>query len=155
MKNIRLTANSWLALSGVGPSALIFKRTSDYLVLSPLKKETVKTKEQIEKKYGILTEKVRGFDENEVSSHLGFPIKHDSIFPLLGEDELPIYSKTKESEIYFVAGYWVVFYEKYSWSVLFCPKLSILDERKTYGPFRTKIEAEIEAKSLNNKMEKK
>ncbi len=76
----------------------------------------------------------------EFSVH-DFPCKtkpFNSIFDL--KRKLPLYTKTKNSQSFFCAGYYVIHWEDGGHSPSYCPKLITLSRYQFEGPFKTKLE---------------
>jgi hypothetical protein len=86
----------------------------------------------------------------------GYPINIKYPHEIYNIDvDLPLYSKTKASNILYSAGYYCVNFPK-SWIPVFCPKLSTLKAHKYIGPFKTKEEvrktlSEVRKRSMKRK----
>ena len=70
----------------------------------------------------------------------GYPTKHtpyNAVFDV--KHQLPLYSKSPNSDNMYAAGYYCVKFPK-GWVKGFCPKLSTIAENVYQGPFKTVIE---------------
>ena len=82
----------------------------------------------------------------------GYPSKHkayniDTL--VVNEKQVPIYTKSKTSEVIYVAGYYGVHFPQ-RWQGLYGTKLETLQTYEFIGPFKTKAEMSANI-SLNNK----
>jgi hypothetical protein len=73
----------------------------------------------------------------------GYPIIDTDTFKTKERDNLPCFTKTLESKIYFAAGYYGINFDNGGWLDSFCPKLSTLRKYEFIGPFRTEIDVSI------------
>lgn len=60
-----------------------------------------------------------------------------------------IYTKNAKSKSYFCSGFYIIQFNN-GWVSAFCPKLITLERYKYRGPFKTKIEMQVELKKANN-----
>jgi len=70
----------------------------------------------------------------------GYPAKHtpyNAVFDV--KHQLPLYSKSPNSDNMYAAGYYCVKFPK-GWVKGFCPKLSTIAENEYQGPFKTVVE---------------
>ena len=70
----------------------------------------------------------------------GYPAKHtayNAVFDV--KHQLPLYSKSPNSDNMYAAGYYCVKFPK-GWVKGFCPKLSTIAENEYQGPFKTVLE---------------
>ena len=63
-------------------------------------------------------------------------------------DEIPMFAKTENSDVYYAAGWYAINFEK-GWKHGNCPKLSTLITYGYEGPFKTKLELKQRLKVLN------
>jgi len=102
-----------------------------------------------------------GIEENKLGSRGwnvvlsivdGYPSKHkayniDTL--VVGEKQVPIYTKSKTSKVIYVAGYYGVHFPQ-RWQGIYGTKLETLETYEFIGPFKTKAEMSANI-SLNNK----
>jgi hypothetical protein len=74
----------------------------------------------------------------------GHPIDYETPFPIDTShvdynEEVPLYTKTSESDIYYAAGWYAINFEK-GWKHGHGPKYSTLTKYGYKGPFKTEIE---------------
>lgn len=88
---------------------------------------------------------------NEESSKeiFGYPIKHDQYFNETQSDNLVIYTTRPESEVYYIAGWWVIGTESIYRATL-SPKLKTITS-ECVGPFTNKFDCQAEVTRLNKK----
>ncbi len=74
----------------------------------------------------------------------GFPVDFDGPNEvILKGNTLPLFSKKTTSEVYYVAGYFCLYFPK-NIMPAFCPKLSTLETYQFSGPYKTEIEMKAE-----------
>ena len=142
-KMLQLTSNSWLIRSASGSSGILFKKSENYLYLSPSSYLEFESLEEVEKKLGKMTLESRS-DENEVSQIQGYPVKHEHI--QIQSENPPLY--TTGGKLIFSAGYWGLKYPN-GWTIALCPKQKTTQEYESVGPFRTKLELSNHISMLN------
>lgn len=80
----------------------------------------------------------------------GYPVDFNNPFEADPEDQindLPLYTKTKNSKVYHCAGYYCIRFPK-GWTSSFSPKLSTLEKYEYVGPFKTEMEMKSNLSTL-------
>ena len=99
------------------------------------------TLEEIEDKFNLFDTNTVIESQQEVSREVhGYPTKHtpyNAVFDV--KHQLPLYSKSPNSDNMYAAGYYCVKFPK-GWVKGFCPKLSTIAENEYQGPFKTVME---------------
>lgn len=141
-----ITENSWLVFpeSDNTSVGLLTHYRNEYTLLSNGVKYKFQNKDSLNAffKCGISHQLETAEKVNKTSSCFvdGYPINIKYPHEIYNIDvDLPLYSKTKTSNILYSAGYYCVNFPK-SWIPVFCPKLSTLNTHKYIGPFKTKEE---------------
>ena len=67
-------------------------------------------------------------------SIFGFPTNIDTVYNEQLQDNVAVYTKTANSQQYFVAGYWGILFP-HGWRPSFCPRLKTLQGYPYIGPF--------------------
>lgn len=88
------------------------------------------------------------FEEKTTSTRtqqhvFGYPVLDVDTFNHQERENLPCFTKSLSSKIYFAAGYYVILFENNGWTASFCPKLSTLRDREFLGPFKTEHDRDI------------
>lgn len=65
----------------------------------------------------------------------GYPTNTDVAYEIETQDNVPIFKKNANSDIYFAAGYYGLCFPK-GWQPSFCPKLKTLSTYTHIGPFK-------------------
>lgn len=97
-------------------------------------------------------EKMFAFEEkSELSSwhqeHVfGYPVPKIETFKTQERENLPCFTKTPTSKIYFAAGYYGINFDNGGWMESFTPKLSTLRKYEYIGPFKTLTDAQLAVK---------
>tara|TARA_B100000929_G_scaffold280613_1_gene258744 strand:- start:726 stop:1211 length:486 start_codon:yes stop_codon:yes gene_type:complete len=84
----------------------------------------------------------------------GFPVKTGEAHEVKDksiETQLPIYSKSENSDSYYVAGYFCLNFNEAGWTHAFCPRYKTLDKYEWKGPFKTEDEMKAELRLLKSK----
>lgn len=101
--------------------------------------ETI-TKEDIGTCYEFTNKTV----SSEYQRHLfGYPIPESDVFKSQERDNLPVFTKSAKSLIYFAAGYYIINYPINGWAGHFCPKTATLRKNSFLGPFKTEADMNI------------
>jgi hypothetical protein len=101
------------------------------------------TLEEIEEHFGLFKQtNLSDVQEDIVADKecYGYPTKHipyNAVYDV--QHKLPLYSKSKNSNNMYAAGYYCVKFPK-GWVKGFCPKLSTIAHNEYKGPFKTVIE---------------
>jgi hypothetical protein len=83
----------------------------------------------------------------------GYPVAKIEAFKIQEKDNLPCFTKTPTSKVYFAAGYYGINFDNGGWMDAFCPKLSTLRKYEHVGPFKTLTDAQIAVKRKQRKYE--
>lgn len=88
------------------------------------------------------------FPAKEVSSQfqktvLGYPVIDTEVFNEQEQDNLPCFTKTEKSKVFFASGYYGIYFDNGGWLDSFCPKLSTLTKYPYIGPFKTESDMNI------------
>lgn len=76
----------------------------------------------------------------------GYPVPKIETFKIQERENLPCFTKTPTSKVYFAAGYYGINFENGGWMDAFCPKLATLRKYEYVGPFKTSTDAQIAIK---------
>ena len=74
---------------------------------------------------------------------LGYPVIKIETFKVQERDNLPCFTKTPSSKVFFAAGYYGIKFENGGWLDSFCPKLATLRKYEYIGPFKTETDMTI------------
>jgi hypothetical protein len=92
--------------------------------------------------------------EESAKDLMGFPIKHDSTYNETHNENLIIYTTRPDSDVYYMAGWWVIGTDSVYRATL-SPKLKTVNE-ESIGPFVNKFDCQAEVTRLNkNKLNNK
>lgn len=86
----------------------------------------------------------------------GFPVNWSSPVEADEENELtelPLYTKSEDSEVYHCAGYYIINFPK-GWVYSFCPKFTTINKCEFKGPYTTSDRAKHEL-SVARKLQRK
>lgn len=93
--------------------------------------------------------------DNLQQSHVfGYPVPEVETFKLQERDNLPTFTKTLESKVYFAAGYYGINFPNGGWMDSFCPKVSTLRKYEFVGPFKNLTDAQIAIRRKERAQEK-
>ena len=99
------------------------------------------TLEEIENKFDLFDAHTESQPPQEIAQEVhGYPTKHipyNAVFDV--KHQLPLYSKSPNSDNMYAAGYYCVKFPK-GWVKGFCPKLSTIADNEFQGPFKTVME---------------
>lgn len=76
----------------------------------------------------------------------GYPVPKIETFKIQEKDNLPCFTKTPTSKVYFAAGYYGINFDNGGWMDAFCPKLATLRKYEFIGPFKTLTDAQLAVK---------
>lgn len=82
----------------------------------------------------------RGWNQQQV---YGYPVPEIETFKTKERDNLPCFTKTPTSNVYFAAGYYGIKFDNGGWLDSFCPKLTTLRKYEHIGPFKTSEDMQI------------
>ena len=63
--------------------------------------------------------------------------------------KLPLYTKTAKSQCFYCAGHYLIKFE-HGWVHAYCPKLLTLSRNEYSGPFKTKLETQVQLKKIKS-----
>lgn len=89
-------------------------------------------------------------NEESKKEIFGYPIKHDQYFNESQTDNFVIYTTRQDSDVYYIAGWWVIGTESVFRATL-SPKLKTVNEQSVVGPFKNKFDCQAEVTRLNKK----
>ena len=95
----------------------------------------IETKLKIQIQFEEVSTDTKSEEQGDIA---GFPVKH--LAYNISDGDRPTYTKTENSDVLYAAGYWGILFPN-GWVLAFCPKHATLDQYKTRGPFKTKLEA--------------
>jgi hypothetical protein len=83
----------------------------------------------------------------------GYPVINIDIFNTQEIDNLPCFTKTAGSNVFFAAGHYGINFDNGGWLDAQCPKLSTLRKYEHIGPFKTGADMQIaiQRKTRNTK----
>lgn len=73
----------------------------------------------------------------------GYPVIKVETFQIREIDELPCFSKTVSSSVFFAAGWYSINFDNGGWMESFCPKLGTLRKYEYMGPFKTESDMQL------------
>ena len=76
----------------------------------------------------------------------GYPVIKIETFNTQEKDNLPCFTKTVGSSVFFAAGYYGINFDNGGWLDSFCPKLATLRKYEYIGPFKTETDMQIAIK---------
>ena len=142
----QITEHSWLFYKDSVPIAILTLNNKVYTLLLDKEKHIFNNHQEIEDLFGVVEDLPSSYTTKDID---GFTIRHTSATDITYKDKIPVYKAG--GTIYFAAGYYVSKTKgKQKFSVVFCPKYSILVDKDTEfkGPFKSKLEALREIKLL-------
>jgi len=74
---------------------------------------------------------------------LGYPVIKIETFKTQEKENLPCFTKTPQSKVFFAAGYYGINFDNGGWMESFCPKLATLRKYEYMGPFKTETDMQI------------
>lgn len=83
------------------------------------------------------------YDEKNV---FGYPVIDVETFNIQEKNNLPCFTKTPGSKVFFAAGYYAINFDNGGWMESFCPKLSTLNKYEHMGPFRIQSDSQLAIK---------
>ena len=152
-----ITSTSWLVLTNDGLSkvGLLTKSHSDYILLARATKAKFKNRAEInaffqEDIFANLVEREELIEAKEYFIK-GYPVDFDNPCeietPVDVEHDLPLYSKTETSSVYYCAGFYCISFPK-GWISSYCPKYSTLAKYGYEGPFKSEEDRNHKMKQL-------
>jgi hypothetical protein len=154
-----LSEKSWLVLSdnGLNKIAILSEQKEKFILIAKDVKTTFDTKDEVSGFFNVgdIFDKIVIEEEKKTDAEYfvkGYPVDFDDPYEADPDDklsELPLYTKSESSEVYYAAGYYCLKFPK-GWLPSFCPKLATLDKYEYQGPFKL----EREMKSVLAKLRK-
>lgn len=90
----------------------------------------------------------RSSNDNQLQKSVyGYPIPDLSVFHMTQQNQLPTFTKTATSKVFFAAGYYAIKFATGGWMTSFSPKLSTLQKNQFLGPFKSLDEAQFAIKT--------
>jgi hypothetical protein len=92
------------------------------------------------------------FVQREVADHMeqhhvfGYPVPKIETFKIEEQNNLPCFTKTVGSKVFFAAGYYGINFDNGGWMESFCPKAGTLKRYEYLGPFKTESDMQIAVK---------
>ena len=83
----------------------------------------------------------------------GYPTNVDTVYNEQLQDNVAVYTKTANSQQYFVAGYWGILFPM-GWRPSFCPRQKTLKEYTHLGPFTNEADMYLAIKRKGQEDEK-
>ena len=142
-----ITDKSWLVLAddGIQHVALLSEQKDKLILIAKNVKTVFNNRAELQDFFAedvfknVVTDEKKEKVEYFVK---GYPVDHDSPFeadPAKIKNDLPLYTKTATSTVYYAAGYYCLDFPK-GWMHSFCPKLETLETHGYKGPFKTEKE---------------
>lgn len=76
----------------------------------------------------------------------GYPVPKIETFKIEEQNNLPCFTKTISSTVFFAAGYYGINFDNGGWMESFCPKANTLKKYEYLGPFKTESDMQIAVK---------
>lgn len=154
----QVSDTAWLLRQGPRKVGILNKDIQEkYFYINGKTVEYFDTEEEVGKKFG----NAKIFEEQITTSPVvqdeffikGHKIDYDNPFPIdhnhpAYDSEVPLYTKTPDSDIYYAAGWYAINFEK-GWKHGHGPKYSTLIKYGYRGPYKTEIECRQELSRLN------
>lgn len=154
MKLKKITDTSWIVLKSTDNTraGVLTKVNSTYVLMEGSTRTSFDDETSVNKFFGvdIFSRVVTNESKPEETLVKGFPTKITTPYLVQAESDLPLFTKTPSSDVYYVAGYFCV-KSNSTWKSTMCPKLTTLAEYDSYeGPFKTDMEAKSRLRSLGS-----
>ena len=107
------------------------------------KQTTVYTEEEFKKQFKILN------TENNKGTFVdvyGYNTNCEEVFNVRTEENIPVFTKTVNSNNYHCAGYYAIYFPSIKWSSACCPRLKTLKSYPFMGPFKTEADVNLAMK---------
>ena len=144
-----ITEKSWLVLTddGLQRVALLSEQKDKLVLIAKGAKTPFANREEVIAffKEDVFNNLIQQPIKKENIEHFinGHPVDFDNPYevkddsePAIANPNLPLYTKTVKSSVYYAAGYYCLEFPK-GWMPAFCPKLSTLDKYQYEGPYKT------------------
>jgi hypothetical protein len=156
----QISDTAWILQQGPRKVGILNKDVQDkFFYINGKTIEYFTNEQEVAKKFG----NAKIFEEQITTSPVvndtfyikGHPIDYETPFPIDTShpeynDDVPLYTKTPESDIFYAAGWYAINFEK-GWKHGHGPKYSTLTQYGYKGPFKTEIECRQVLRQLNKK----
>lgn len=149
----------WIVEDDGRKVATIQKAQDGIVFVQNQNREKFPTIRRLESKYNIIFDKKKKKTDTEVTPEEtfinGYPTAHKP-FNILTDlkNHVHIYTKSGKSKSYFCAGYFLIQFVN-GWVPMFCPKLITIERYRFRGPFKSKIECQLQLKKANDETNSK
>lgn len=148
-----ITETSWLIFDEFKSVGLLSKNPNESFFMLFGDQKTTFENENVMRDFfkfdifeNIIT-KVR--EENKENFVKGFPVDYPEIYEVTtNETDLPLYTKSEKSEVWYAAGYYCINFTNGGWLQSSCPKYKTLKKYGYVGPFNTEIEMRAKLSAL-------
>jgi hypothetical protein len=142
-----ITDKSWLILAddGVQHVALLSEQRGKLILIAKNIKTVFNNRKELQDFFeeDIFENVIKDVKQEKISYYInGYPTDHNiphEAKPDKIKSDLPLYTKTATSLVYYSAGYYCLQFPK-GWMHAFCPKLETLTAHNYEGPFKTEKE---------------
>ncbi len=76
----------------------------------------------------------------DLATVYGYPTNVVEVFNERSQDNLPVFTKKKNSSVEYAAGYYAFKFEQKGWTRSMCPKLSTMQDYTWTGPYKTEAD---------------
>ena len=76
----------------------------------------------------------------------GYSTNCEDVYNVRTEDNVPIFTKTVNSQNYHCAGWYAIYFPSIKWSSAYCPRLKTLKSYPFIGPFKTEEDVNLAIK---------
>jgi len=124
----------------------VFQDNNQYYLSSGMNINVYESKQELENMLGLPLPDTNNQKSTE-SSAFGYPTKcvpHESLYDL--KNKRPIFRKSNISVCYYCAGYYMINIKR-KWVCCFCPKLSLVEQSQSFGPYTSEEQALKEYKN--------
>lgn len=146
-----ITDHSWLLLTdSLDKVGLLCEQSTKLVLLFQGGKTIFKSRQEIIDFFGedIFSNLISRKHKHDAKYYVnGYPAETEELHQPDGEFELPVYTKTPESKVYYAAGYYCINFPK-GWLTAYCPKLNTLTKYGYNGPHKTDSDNKLMYKKL-------
>lgn len=153
-----ITDNAWLLIAeGTNENVgLLSKDHNGYLLMANQVKIRFESESEINDFFKVdIFKNVVESSEQQIEYYVkGYPVKYDNPYEVDPENkitDLPLYSKSKDSNIFMCAGYYCIDFPKGP-VTSYCPKYATLMKYGYHGPFKTMYDVKQELARLKTMM---
>lgn len=76
----------------------------------------------------------------------GYSTNCEEVFNVRTEENIPVFTKTVNSNNYHCAGWYAIYFPSIKWSSAYCPRLKTLKSYPFMGPFKTESDVNLAIK---------